>query len=111
MVKRAISVRQPYAELIMEGEKNKEFRSIPTNIRERIFIYASNTLEKSEDYSNSSGVAMNDLPRGLLVGTVEIAGCEGSKEEGYAWILENPIRLKEPVKPVKKPQPVWFNPF
>ena len=64
----------------MQGCKNKEYRSIPTNIRERIFIYAFNTLEKSDDYNSKSGVEMKDLPRGLLVGTVESAGCEGSKE-------------------------------
>lgn len=28
-VKRAISVRQPYAEMIMLGLKNEEYRSIP----------------------------------------------------------------------------------
>ena len=111
VVKRAISIRQPYAELIMQGLKDEEYRSIPTRIRERIYIYASNTLEASEDYSGELGVAMTKLPRGVLVGTVEVVGCEGSSEEGYAWILERPIRLKELVKPVRKPQPVWFNPF
>lgn len=110
-VKRAISVRQPYAEMIMRGFKDEEYRSIPTNVRERIYIYASNTLETSEDYTEELGVKMEDLPRGVLVGTVEITGCYGSKRDGYAWELANPIRLKELVKPIKKPQPVWFNPF
>ena len=38
---RAISIRQPYVELIFRGEKKAEYRSIPTNIRERVYIYAS----------------------------------------------------------------------
>ncbi|PYQ88659.1 MAG: hypothetical protein DMG02_17325 [Acidobacteria bacterium] len=32
---RAISIRQPYVELILRGKKTREFRSRPTNIRER----------------------------------------------------------------------------
>ncbi len=38
---RALSVRQPHAEAIMRGVKPLEFRSGPTNLRERIHIYAS----------------------------------------------------------------------
>ena len=37
---RALSVRQPYAELILRGEKKIEYRSKPTNIRERVYLYA-----------------------------------------------------------------------
>lgn len=38
---RALSIRQPYAEQILRGEKKIEYRSRPTNIRERVYIYAS----------------------------------------------------------------------
>jgi predicted transcriptional regulator len=39
---RALSIRQPYAELIMRGIKRIEFRSRPTSIiGERFYIYAS----------------------------------------------------------------------
>jgi superfamily I DNA/RNA helicase len=38
---RALSVRQPWAELIMRGEKTIEVRSLRTNIRGRVHIYAS----------------------------------------------------------------------
>ncbi len=38
---RAISIRQPYAELILRGDKKKEFRSRPTNIRERLYVYGA----------------------------------------------------------------------
>ena len=41
MIERAISIRQPYAELILRGKKKNEFRSRPTNIRERVYIYAA----------------------------------------------------------------------
>jgi len=40
---RALSIRQPYAELILRGSKPIEFRSRPTRImRERFHIYARN---------------------------------------------------------------------
>jgi predicted transcriptional regulator len=39
---RALSIRQPYAELILRGIKPIEFRSRPTKIiGERFYIYAS----------------------------------------------------------------------
>jgi hypothetical protein len=33
---RALSVRQPWVEQILRGIEKKEFRSTPTNIRERV---------------------------------------------------------------------------
>lgn len=38
---RALSVRQPLAEQIMRGTKKIEYRNIHTNIRGRVYIYAS----------------------------------------------------------------------
>lgn len=108
--RRALSIRQPYAEQIMRGFKKEEYRGIPTNIRGRVYIYASNTLADI-DASLRLGIKNEDLPRGVLIGSVEIVGCEGNKRLGYAWILANPERLPELIKPVKKPQPVWFYPF
>ena len=108
---KAISVRQPYAELIMMGLKTEEYRSISTNIRGRIYIYASNTLEKDLDGIEQTKKSADELPRGVLIGTVEIKDCIGSKAEGFAWQLESPMRLVQPLKPKNKPQPVWFNPF
>ena len=35
-VVRAISIRQPYVEQILRGLKKREYRSRPTNIRERL---------------------------------------------------------------------------
>lgn len=37
----ALSIQQPFAELIMAGMKKFEYRSISTNIRERVYVYAS----------------------------------------------------------------------
>ena len=88
----------------MRGEKTVEYRSQPTKIRERVYVYAS--LSKGE----AGEVAVNeDRPRGVIVGTVEITGCQGGDGE-FEWSLANPIRLAEPIPPQEQPQPVWVLP-
>ncbi len=37
---RALSIRQPHAEAIMRRVKPIEYRTRPTHIRERVYIYA-----------------------------------------------------------------------
>jgi hypothetical protein len=108
-VKRALSIRQPFAELILQGLKTIEYRTRPTKIRERVYIYASLTPGPSEAFAEMSMVT-GDLPSGVLVGTVEIVDCTGHPGD-YRWLLANPERLPEPLKPLNKPQPVWFFPF
>jgi hypothetical protein len=51
-----------------------------------------------------------DLPIGVLVGTVEILGCEYKRGE-YYWHLAKPKRLKRMIKPKNQPQPARFFPF
>ena len=47
---RALSVRQPWAELIILGHKTIEVRSRRTHLRERVFIYAGlNRIEPAEE--------------------------------------------------------------
>ena len=105
----ALSIRQPYAELIMRFEKRFEYRSQPTHKRERVYIYASKTPGDKRDFEDL-GIRPGDLPTGVLIGTVEITGCTGVPGD-YEWQLANPERLSELIKPKKHPQPVWFIPF
>ena len=100
--RRALSVKQPYAEQILSGTKKYEYRSIPTRIRGRVYIYA--TL-------NHVNPRTRHLPRGQIIGTVEIIDCQWSARHGcYRWKLSNPRRLR-PRIPQNHPQPVWFYPF
>jgi hypothetical protein len=107
--RRALSVRQPYAEQILRGTKQFEYRSVPTNIRERIYIYASLTPGSDEDFAQMHA-RPGDFPAGVLIGTVEVVDCEG-KAGDYRWHLSKPERLPKPIKPDNHPQPVWFYPF
>jgi hypothetical protein len=125
---RALSVRQPYAELILRGNKVIEFRTKPTNIRERVYLYVSKHPSGPEIWEGLDFTA-DDVPTGIIVGTVEIANCgriphEDKEKFGldrsifpeddevvYGWLLEAPRRLKRTLKPEGHPQPIWFNPF
>lgn len=97
----ALSIRQPYAEEIMQGVKTIEYRSTITKKFERVAIYASSTSEEGGE----------DLPKGVLVGTVQITGCKKSRNGEYEWQLANPERFEQPIKPKRRAQPKFFYPF
>ena len=109
---RALSIRQPHAEAIMRGVKTTEYRNAPTRIRGRIYIYAAlgrysaaKEAEMMTQYGISD-VSCDNLPRGVIVGTVELYDCDGGE-----WYVRSPERAKTLRKPKNHPQPVWFNPF
>jgi len=109
---RALSIRQPSAEAVIRGLKTVEYRAGPTNIRGRILIYASRArypdeeeAELCEDFGIRD-VSPDDLPRGVIVGSVELYDCQGDE-----WMLRNPRRATTCVAPIHRPNPVWFYPF
>jgi hypothetical protein len=113
--------------LILFGHKTIEVRSRRTHLRERVHIYAGlNRIEPQEEarIAQEYGINVNDLPRGVLVGTVQIIGCRDlamSDSEAaciqvdagsgyYAWVLDRPMRAEVLVKPTRQPQPMFFKP-
>jgi hypothetical protein len=110
----ALSIKQPYAEQILRGCKLREFRGRATNVRGKIYLYASRTNGPKEEFEKM-GLKPGDLNTGVLVGTVNIVGCEKRKDYHgkypYAWVLENPQRLAVQLKPEKPALPIWFHPF
>jgi len=109
---KALSIRQPHAEAILRGIKKIEFRSRTTKIRGRISIYASLGRYSPQEEADMlktyriRDVACDDLPRGVIVGSVELFDCDGGD-----WKLRNPERASKLLKPKNHPQPVWFHPF
>ena len=98
----AFSVHQPYADQILRGTKKYEYRTIPTHIRGRVYVYA--TL-KTIIYPSKH------LPRGRIIGTVQVIACEWSRHlHCYRWKLSHPRRIR-PRAPKNHPQPIWFYPF
>lgn len=89
---KALSIRQPFVERILLGEKRAEYRNWTISYRGPILIHASKSTEQE---------GSKDLPRGVLLGLVEITHvfCRG---DYYAWILKNPVRFKTPIPFVGK---------
>ncbi|QDT55171.1 ASCH domain protein [Caulifigura coniformis] len=124
----ALGVRQPWAELILRGIKTIEVRSLPTNVRGPIYLYSSKKLAETpaaEAAAARHGIETIALPRGLLVGTIDIVGCESCRPSDaeaacltpqiiagkLGWRLEKPHRLATPLPVRFLPYGVWFYPF
>jgi hypothetical protein len=110
----ALSIKQPWADSIMDGIKIWEYRSRSTNVRSRVYIYASrkvlNLCTAVGWGAWADGGFKKNLIIGKILGSVEIVDCE-KYGDGYRWRLSKPKRLKSPVKPTRHPQPVFFRPF
>ena len=78
-IQRALSVRQPYAEMILRGTKKIEYRNVRTHIRERVYIYASKKPGDTKLFAKLR-CEPGDLQTGVLVGTVEIVDCTGAED-------------------------------
>lgn len=121
----ALGIQQPWGELILRGEKRLEVRSQPTQIRGRIYLYASKKdsgLAEAQPYLERME---GRLARGMVIGSVELTGCrEGARGDGafacvagerlrgqYVWELARPVRFLEPWPVVYLPYGVWFYPW
>jgi hypothetical protein len=113
---KALPIRQPHAEAILRGVKHIDYRSRPTKVRGRVYVYASLGRYSPEEEAKMltmygmSDVNVDDLPRGVLVGTVELWECSASGLD-YHWHLLNPERATELLKPTNRPGSAWFDPF
>jgi len=98
---KALSVKQPYANLIASGKKTLEVRSWRTHYRGELLIVSS----------KRSDVAPDMEPKGCTVAIVTVADCRPMKKldkraacadyqpEAFVWVLTNPRRVKPvPVK-------------
>jgi hypothetical protein len=124
----ALGIQQPWGELILRGVKTIEVRSQPTQIRGKIYLYASqrgSTLPAASAAAARQGLDVESLPKGLLIGTVEIldarpctpadaaAACLPADllTGRQAWLLGQPQRLPRPLEVRFLPYGVWFYPF
>ncbi len=132
----ALSIRQPYAELILRGIKTVEYRARPTRIiGRRFYIYASKTpasraIAEAKPHAWSGDLQVGHPPQWMIelaeqVGLLEpdaalATGClVGSaviekvvRIDGmYGWHLAGVRRANTLRKPKKHPQFSWFYPF
>jgi hypothetical protein len=91
---RALSVKQPWAELIARGKKKKEFRTWSRSCFGELLIVASKAVEK--DDIAEAGLDAASLVYGRAVCVVDFHKVTGD-EADYAWHLRNPRRV-EPIE-------------
>ena len=112
---KVLTIKEPWATLIIEGHKKYEFRSWKTNYRGKILIHAgmsieNDVLERFKDYNLKCS-------KGAIIGEAEITDCilvdesfnktireldpivygRSNHVENYAWKLENIIKYDEPI--------------
>jgi hypothetical protein len=92
-VTRALSVRQPWAELIARGTKPREFRSWATAYRGPLLIVASKGVDA--DDCREHEIDPKKCARGVAVCLVDLVCIEGERGD-YEWVLQCPRRV-EPV--------------
>ena len=116
----ALTVRQPWASLIMRCGKDIENRDWRTNFRGPVAIHTSAKLSRSEIEDACSmmrGFIPNfseriftaevmkspeRYPTGCIVGTVEIVDCVTSSESpwfcgDFGFVLRNPVVFENPI--------------
>lgn len=86
---KALSIRQPWAWLIINGGKNIENRDWPTRFRGRVLVHASKGMTRDEwsdawEFSQGTGASVkaieagvirDNILRGGIIGSVEIVDC------------------------------------
>ena len=112
---KVLTIKQPWASLIIEGYKKYEFRSWKTKYRGKILIHAGMSLEKDMvDRFKSYNL---DYPLGFIIGEATLEDCilvdkefneqlrkenpivygRSNHVETYAWKLSNVINYKKPI--------------
>jgi hypothetical protein len=89
---KVLSIRQPWAYLIVNGSKNIENRSWPTKYRGQLLVHAS--LNINREACRKHGLDPSKLQIGGIIGMAEIADCvldHRSKwfEGPYGLVLRN----------------------
>jgi hypothetical protein len=110
---RALSIRQPWASLILKAGKDIENRCWSTGFRGRILIHAAkgctrdefeDAIEFAEDILDRNiTTPLKDLPRGGVIGSVEIVDCVSTSTSPW-FVGEYGFVLRDP-------RPIEFIPF
>ncbi len=119
---KALSLKQPWAELILQGKKKIDLRKWNTKFRGEFLIHSS----KNPDEFAMKKFGFKNLPNGFIVGRAELIDVKNYKDEGgfnedknlhlaspsfgnYGFVLDNVGKTK-PI-PAKGQLNFWeFNP-
>lgn len=128
---KAITIKQPWASLVVYGIKDIENRTWPCPkkyIGKRVLIHASKAKAKSLKFQLTDeqircvyGHFNGDIPlliepKGAIIGSVEIVDCVvnhpsiWAEDRVYNWVLANPIIFENPIENVKGKLSFWEYP-
>lgn len=109
---KALSIRQPWAWLLVNGFKPVENRDWPTRFRGRFLIHASKGMTRAEyadtrDFADGLGVALpefDELERGGIIGVADLKDCVSQNTSpwffgDYGFVIESAKPL--PFVPLK----------
>ena len=105
---KVLTIRQPWATLIIQGDKRFEFRSWQTKYRGELLIHAGKGIDK-EAMKRLENYIPKDMPTGKILGKVTLVDCvqmspefkemllkenkdiyaDSSFKENYGWQLKN----------------------
>jgi len=105
---RALSIRQPWAWLVVNGYKDIENRTWSTNFQGRIYVHAGQRTVADDypgqrEYITRAGIVIPfHLARGAIIGEVTITGCLSASDSPwfcgpYGFILEDPVAYETPI--------------
>src|SRR5690348_5615469 len=97
---RAITIHQPWAELIVRGEKDVENRSWRTHHRGPLLIHAG---ARADAASFAEHGVSDDAERSAIIGVVEVVDCTRDRtsrwhaEGSWGWYLVGARRFRKSV--------------
>ena len=105
---KALSIRQPWAWLIVNGYKDIENRTWSTDFRGRVYVHAGKRVKQGDfpeqrAYIRASGLILSEEPPlGAIIGEVTISDCVDSLSSPwfcgpYGFLLSSPMAYKDPI--------------
>ena len=114
---KVLTIKQPWASLIIQGYKRFEFRSWQTKYRGDLLIHAGKGIDK-EAVERLKKYIPEDMPLGKIIGKVKLVDCikmspefkekllkenkdiykDSSFKENYGWQLTDIQKFDEPIE-------------
>lgn len=111
--RKALTIHQPWASLIMAGIKDIENRRWSTKHRGPLWVHAGRATDSTASATGARRLLdTDDLPAGMVLGLVTVTDVVQHHpsqwaEHGYwHWILADPRPLAEPI-PFRGSQGLW----